>query len=237
MADLAGLLRCILITLPSRFPISDSWTTHKNIHLGHIINEERCLSGLFTKIQERNNRLSSAVITDLNHAVLPLKCRLFALFETFSTGYGYGSLAESSLRLTNDHRTIIETCVEWCTGVERENSARLYASKRLLYLWANAGVDVERWVLDFLASTYSHSKIEGLDLCKLLSELICSSNFSVGTYCQLLIANGFPCKQSLKNSVSSCVAPSIDTNYSNSPTKSMFFYCNNCLRRVALPIS
>ena len=94
------------------------------------------------------------------------------------------------LKLTNDHRLLIRYAVQWSSAVSVFTVSRIYSTVSLMRIWSEVGVKVEACMLSLLNHLDGFT-LDSMDvICKLLSELMHCRLFSVGKYCQQLMASG-----------------------------------------------
>lgn len=68
--------------------------------------------------------------------------------------------------------------------------ARVYVAVRLLRKWKKSGLDVDSYILSFLAQSQSKTGLLMENVYHVISELVRSQTFSTGKYLQWLMARG-----------------------------------------------
>ena len=141
-------------------------------------------------IHERNMRVR--VYHDGCQLPLQLshRARCINLLDALLDHASLEEVARQSIKALESGHVLINLCLRWCSTTYRAGSARIYAAVRLLRKWSRMGIDLERPILEFLASNEIHAELCSLNIYRVLAELTRSRHFSVGRYLQWLIAAG-----------------------------------------------
>ena len=188
--ELAKIVQTILATNPTCFILPKCWNNYEALIRDHVIKDQRDLYSAFTDIQQRNVKLQDYSSRAVRHARQSVPQAILQLFDSLSQNPDFSTVAQKCSHLSSDYTTILTCCFEWCSSVERSGAYRPYAAARLIRLWAKKGIDVQGHILGFLASRPKPQGLDKIQIFKVISELVCSGNFSIGRYLQWLMAHG-----------------------------------------------
>ena len=180
----------VVDTTPACLLIPKLWNQYESLVRDYVVRSPRDHYAPFTNLQDRNIMLRDPSSQHWCHARQPIPQAIISLFDGLSHNPHFDSVAQDCFRLSSNYRTILTCCLEWCSTIERNGTHRPYAAARLMRLWIKMGIDIQGHILDFLGS---NPEVQGLNkshIYKLVSELVCSGDFSVGRYLQWLIARG-----------------------------------------------
>lgn len=139
-------------------------------------------------MSQRNLRLIKASLDTRRSSTHISEQRLIVLLDKVSFSVDIGDFADTCLSAANDQTLLITICLNWATSLTRFGHARIYLVIRLFRRWAKLNIDLERPILDFLASNPDLTPLQKANVYKLLAELVHSKNLSIGRYLQWLMA-------------------------------------------------
>ena len=184
------LLRCVLLASPACFTGLGSskmlqTAVGKPVGFHHVP-----LLPIFTNPRKCNMRPLEDDQT-IAHGQESAKSEYLAsIFDRTLSTIDHRTGALAALKLTDDHSWMIQRCLEWCSDPTTSDRSRVYGAASFIRSWSQYGVQVEGHLLDLLDYSGDYSTYSAAAICKLLSELVFHRLFSVGKYCQRLMANG-----------------------------------------------
>lgn len=116
--------------------------------------------------------------------------QLIRHLDSVRTPFNIHRISEMCLKSVENFEAAVEILLEWIATPYREGQEHVYLSVRLLRKWNKLGYDTDKPILSFLASTRSITRLRKRNLYRLVTELVRSRQFSVGKYCQWLLARG-----------------------------------------------
>lgn len=140
-------------------------------------------------LAERNVRVQLPTNRQGTSQQLPQQ-HVIHLFDSIRSAHDVLSTSSACLNAVEDKATLVAKLLEWAATPFRHGSRRVYTSVRLLRKWKMSGMDVESYILAFLADTQITSRVNMDNVYHIIAELVRSQTFSVGRYLQWLMAKG-----------------------------------------------
>ena len=207
------LLRCVLLASPNFFTSLRSRRLLETEGIKHLVQGHSTLLSIFTETRKQDETPSEDRGFITYNQGRALQDCLASFFEHKAIMIYHSTSALSCLKLTNDHGWMIQCCLQWCSDTPTNDLYRVYAAISLLRSWSRFGVQVEGHVLDLLDSFDHHFAYSSSAIGKLLSELVIYRLFSIGKYCQRLMANGYFGSEEISDQVSQAPNLSIMTKF------------------------
>ena len=188
--ELVDILQIAVTSHPACLLIPKHWKKYEHLIRHHVIRNQADLYTPFTDLQHRNRKLQDHSSRTVQHHQTSNQQAIIALFDSLSAVPNFESVAQRCFIVSADSKTILTSCLKWCSSLDRHGAHRIYAAARLIRLWAKRGVDVQGHILGFLPATLEIQGVNKLNIYKLISELVCSGHFSTSRYLQWLMAHG-----------------------------------------------
>lgn len=166
-----------------------SWDRYKEYVSSCLRPSNRLDRALFQSIAERNARVQRP-----RHCKQTMQRsahqRILHLLDSMRSNHDISSISLTCLETVDDKDVLVTKVLEWVASPFRHGVCRVYIGVRLLRKWKSTGIDVDGYVLGFLARANSHKKLNMVSIYHVISELVRSQTFSVGRYLQWLMAKG-----------------------------------------------
>lgn len=175
---------------PTCFILPVSWHRHEGNIRSCVDRHDEDMRSCFDALCRRNRTLQIRSLEQCRQVGKSDRQQIIVLLDGLFIEQNFRTVAGSCLRVTSNSDVLVKTCIEWATSIYRHGDSRLYASARLLRIWNRHGVEIQRPILDFLASSPNPAGLHKKNIYRLLAELARSQHFSVGQYLQWLIARG-----------------------------------------------
>lgn len=144
---------------------------------------------IFQNLAERNARVQAPKCQRETTQRSPQQ-RVIHLFDSVRSTHEISSTSSECLRIIEDKSVLISKLLEWAATPFRYGLCRVYTGVRLLRKWKMSGVDIDSYILSFLAGTKLTLTLNMENIYHIISELVRSQTFSVGRYLQWLMARG-----------------------------------------------
>lgn len=186
---LSRLVKKLVHEHTSSMILPNSWDTYKTqvsscLDLAHKVDR-----ALFQNITERNARVQRP-----RHAKQPTQRsphqRIIRLLDSIRSAHDISTVTVSCLDAIEDRGALVSKLLEWLATPFRHGICRVYVGVRLLRKWKSSGVDVDDFILAFLARSQDTRKLNMDNIYHAISELVRSQTFSVGKYLQWVMAKG-----------------------------------------------
>lgn len=188
--EVQELLKQLTTSGPASFLLTGWWHKRNCLSQGSV--DERHIGGRTTSGSpwERNTSINSIPQVYRSPLGTSRRKKVALLLESLVDKADYDKVARQSAKILGNTDVLIDSCLRWCSTVYQHGCAKIYAAARLLRLWRNMGIYLEQPILRFLASSDNLSELCKEKICKVLTELIRSSHFSVARYLQWVMADG-----------------------------------------------
>lgn len=188
-SEVVEIIRRFTISSPASFLLPKCWHNYEATLQPILGVPGTTLCVNFQKLCKRNVRLQTlAGLKD--DAEITTSRGIIKSLDSLSPGIDITRPAENLRNIAGDPELLIHVCLEWSASIHKQGRARIYIAARLLRKWSEQGIDVEAFILDFLAGKSSSCGLEKSSLYKVINELIRSRHFAAGKYLQWIIANG-----------------------------------------------
>lgn len=144
---------------------------------------------IFQNLAERNARVQAPKCQQETAQRSPQQ-RVIHLFDSIRSTHEISSTSSECLKTIEDKSILVSKLLEWSATPFRYGLCRVYTGVRLLRKWKMSGVDIDSYILSFLAGTKATSTLNMENIYHIISELVRSQTFSVGRYLQWLMARG-----------------------------------------------
>ncbi|KAL9029999.1 MAG: hypothetical protein Q9196_001829 [Gyalolechia fulgens] len=188
-SEIVDIIRRFTLSSPASFLLPKCWHEYESTLQPIFGVPGTTLYVNFQKLCKRNMRLQTlAGLKD--NAEITTSWAIIKSLDSLSADIQITKLAENLRNIADDSELLVHVCLEWSASIHKQGRARIYIAARLLRNWSEKGIDVETFILNFLADKSSSCGLEKSSLYKVINELIRSRHFSTGKYLQWIIANG-----------------------------------------------
>ncbi|KAE8415119.1 mediator of RNA polymerase II transcription subunit 12 [Aspergillus pseudocaelatus] len=182
-------VRRLVLEHTSSMVLPGSWENHKKLISSCLNLKDNTHRTIYQNLSERNSRLQ----LPKNHrdtAERSPQQRVIQLFDSIRSAHDISSASAACLKTIEDKAVLISKLLEWTATPFRYGLCRVYTGVRLLRKWKMSGIDVDSYILSFLADVRVTSALNMENIYHIISELVRSQTFSVGRYLQWLMAKG-----------------------------------------------
>ncbi|MCJ1288348.1 RNA polymerase II mediator complex subunit [Xylographa opegraphella] len=183
-------LRSLILSYPSYILVPDSWAKYEPILKACTPRSDTRWASRIKQIETRNFRLIEKSAEALRDSGTTSRKRFIDLLDTSQVASDISILSMKSLDTLENRALLIYTLLEWSTTPYRTGLQRTYVALRLLRLWNDEGLDLDRSVLQFLGKASTAAAVDRKAIYRLISEMIRTGLFSISKYLQWLIAGG-----------------------------------------------
>lgn len=188
--------------------LPNSFDRYKDLMLSCLDQKENVDNTIFRSLVERNTRVQRPPNCQRSMQFTPRQ-RVIRLLDSKQRARDIPSMSTACLYTVEDRAILISSVLEWSASSFRGGLCRVYTSVRLLRKWKALGIDVDSYILYFLADAREYYALNMDNIYHIIAELIRSQTFSVGRYLQWLMARGvancFQPGQSKVRTLSRCV--------------------------------
>ncbi|KAI9036219.1 RNA polymerase II transcription mediator [Aspergillus affinis] len=182
-------IRRLVLEHTSSVILPKSWEKYKDIISSCLNMKDNVHRTVFQNLAERNARVQAPKCQQETAQQSPQQ-RVIHLFDSIRSTHEISSTSSECLKIIEDKSVLIGKLLEWTATPFRYGLCRVYTSVRLLRKWKMSGVDIDSYILSFLAGTKATSALNMENIYHIISELVRSQTFSVGRYLQWLMARG-----------------------------------------------
>ncbi|KAB8258163.1 mediator of RNA polymerase II transcription subunit 12 [Aspergillus pseudonomiae] len=182
-------VRRLVLEHTSSVVLPGSWERHKELVSSCLNLKDNVHKTIYQNVCERNSRLQ----LPKNHqgtAERSPQQRVIQLFDSIRSAHDISSASAACLKTLENKAVLISKLLEWTATPFRYGLCRVYTGVRLLRKWKMSGIDVDSFILSFLADVRVTSALNMENIYHIISELVRSQTFSVGRYLQWLMAKG-----------------------------------------------
>lgn len=169
--------------------LPNSFDKYKDLVLSCLDSKENVDNAIFRSLVERNARVQRPRNCQRSVQFTPRQ-RVIRLLDSKQPSHDISSISIACLNTVEDRAVLISSVLEWSASSFRSGLCRVYTSVRLLRKWKASGVDVDSYILYFLADAREYYALNVDNIYHTIAELIRSQTFSVGRYFQWLMARG-----------------------------------------------
>lgn len=144
----------------------------------------------FERLRQRNRQLMELGRLHKKELGQSPREQLIRNLDTLRAPFDVRKVSEMCLKMAENHDCAIAILLQWVSTPYREDEAHVYLTVRLLRKWNKLGYDTDKPILDYLATSRASSGLRKHNLYQVVVELVRSRQFSVGKYCQWLLARG-----------------------------------------------
>lgn len=166
------------------------WVKRESLVRLHVIEGSQDLERRYKLIAERNRVLLSPTVLREEELRSSAQRSIIKALDSIVDGSDYAAIASSCLESTNCHQTLVDTCLQWTSSMQRSGLSRPYSGARILRLWHEQGIRLQDHICAFLATSQETQELDQTAVYQLVAELVRSGHFSAGKYCQWLLARG-----------------------------------------------
>lgn len=189
MDRLSRFIQRLIHEQTSSMILPNSWDRYKDNVSSCLRPSNKLDLALFQSIAERNARVQRPRHSKQTVQRSPHQ-RILHLLNSMHSTHDISSISLTCLEAADDKDVLVSKVLEWVATPFRHGICRVYIGVRLLREWKSLGIDVDGFVLGFLARANSHRKLNMGNVYHVVSELVRSQTFSVGRYLQWLMAKG-----------------------------------------------
>ncbi|RAL10547.1 uncharacterized protein BO97DRAFT_121678 [Aspergillus homomorphus CBS 101889] len=186
---LSRCIRRLVLEHTSSMILPNSWTKYRELISSCLNLKETADHTMFHNLVERNTRVQVSKSQQGAKAQLPQQ-QVISLLDSLRSTHDVSATASACLDAIDDKAVLVAKLLEWAATPFRHGTRRVYTSVRLLRKWKMTGLDIESYILSFVAGIDSSSRLNTEHIYHILSELVRSQTFSVGRYLQWLMAKG-----------------------------------------------
>ena len=99
-------------------------------------------------------------------------------------------IAKTCLDICQSHKSLVLICMRWATSRCRYGRHRAFIAANILKTWNEEGIDIQDQIHEFLVMSPDREYTDMAEVYTIVAELVTSGHFSVGRYCQWLLARG-----------------------------------------------
>ncbi|KAL8839075.1 MAG: hypothetical protein Q9170_001911 [Blastenia crenularia] len=188
LIELADVVKFLLASSPVSFLLPKRWQEYESMLRPMIRASEPTLYTHFQDVCRRNNRLQTLAGSNPRSELVATQNLIKAL-HSLSSKTDFPSAALKLWKIAGNPEVVVHICIESYASVYSFGGAQPYLAARLLREWSNMGIDVENYILTFLANKADVCALEKSSFYRIAAELIQSRHFSVSRYLQWIIAN------------------------------------------------
>lgn len=178
------------------FLMPQQWPRFKNLIREHLVSDSDSSCELFNDIRRRNENLKDPCSLQSNEIRASADQEIIRRLDSTNDNHDYAGIAHACLEISDKHRTLVFLCLQWAISSCRYGTYRIYAAAQYLRYWREEGVGLQDPIHEFLTAPGGQLDTNDADLFRLITELIHTGDFSVGRYCQWLLARGTTMKSS-----------------------------------------
>ncbi|KAE8350277.1 mediator of RNA polymerase II transcription subunit 12 [Aspergillus coremiiformis] len=224
-------IRKLVLEHTSSVVLPNSWEKHKELISSCLNLKDNIHRTIFQNLSERNSRLQ----LPKNHQETTQRSpqqRIIQLFDSIRSAHDISSASVACLTTIEDKAVLISKLLEWTATPFRYGLCRVYTGVRLLRKWKMSGIDIDSYILSFLAQTRMTGPFNMENIYHIISELVRSQTFSVGRYLQWLMAKGVTnTSQSISNDL--CLLKQLPANRLPEHVRNLR---NTLLYRAGIPV-
>ena len=182
--------RAVLADSPDCFLLPQFWNANKEFIGDVVISGDELLQNIFDDLTSRMRTLENLSSDKDPTALRSSEQKIVAELDGILNVPTYPKIASTCLLAARSGDELVKICLQWATSTFRCGRYRIYAAVRLLRIWHNCSIDLQKPILDFLALGKRTPNIDWADFYSLCAELVSSKHLSAGRYCQWLMARG-----------------------------------------------
>ncbi|KAL8734420.1 MAG: hypothetical protein Q9181_003223 [Wetmoreana brouardii] len=187
--EIEDLIKIFIISSPVSFLLPAAWPGYAPMLRSIVGPPKIALYMRFEDICKRNARLE-ALSDSGQESETPPTQTIVRILDSLPSGSDMTRVALNICNVAHDTDCSVWTCLQWSSSIYRCGQARVYVAVRLLQKWHAMGIDIEKHILNFIASESNADGLNKSRFYSVVAELIQSRHFSVGKYFQWVIANG-----------------------------------------------
>ena len=188
--ELQQACQTLLVRSPDCFLLPRCWSANKQILQEFVVSGDDFLQRRLNDITLRIERLENHVYMQLATPSLSSEQIIISALDNLVNEANYPKIANTCWMAARSKDDLFRSCLQWATSTFRFGRYRIYAAVRLLRLWNKHSIDLQKPLLEFLALGKQMPNTDWADFHSLCAELVSSRHFSVGRYCQWLLARG-----------------------------------------------
>jgi mediator of RNA polymerase II transcription subunit 12 len=175
---------------PACFIIPHRWVELEAMLKSCLDPQQHSLIARFERLRQRNRRLIEVGRLHKGDSGKSQREQLIRKLDCLRAPFDVPKVSEACLEMAQNHDTAIAILLQWISTPYREDEAYVYLTVRLLRKWNKLGYDTDKPILNYLATSRNSSGLRKHNLYQVVVEMIRSGQFSVGKYCQWLLARG-----------------------------------------------
>ncbi|KAL8699342.1 MAG: hypothetical protein Q9201_006054 [Fulgogasparrea decipioides] len=187
--EIEDLIKIFIISSPASFLLPTAWQRYEPMLRFIVGPPNTALYIRFEDICKRNARLE-ALSDSGQESETPPTQTIVRILDSLSSDSDMTRVALNICKVAHDTDCSVRACLQWSSSVYRGGQARVYVAVRLLQKWCAMGIDIEKHILNFIATESNADGLNKLRFYRVIAELIRSRHFSAGKYFQWVIANG-----------------------------------------------
>ena len=187
---LTELIKDLLSTSPASFIIPSRWAEYEATLMACLDPQNHSLTARFERLRQRNRALMEVGRLHKGELGQSPREQLIRTLDSLRAPFDVQKISAMCLKMALDHETTIAILLEWISTPYRQEEAHVYLTVRILRKWNKHGYDTDKPILSYLASRRDSTTLRKHNLYQVVVELVRSRQFSVGKYCQWLLARG-----------------------------------------------
>ena len=172
------------------FIMPTSWARFEGAVKSCLNPQNRTLISRFDHLVQRNKHLMEVGRRHKGDLGQSPREQLIRNLDSLRAPFDVRKVSEMCLGLVENHDTVIDTLLQWISTPYRADQAHIYLTVRLVRKWNKLGHDTDKPILGFLARSRGITGLRKYKIYQVVVELVRSMQFSVGRYCQWLLAKG-----------------------------------------------
>lgn len=177
-------------TSPACFIIPRRWAEFEATLQSCLEPQHHSLIARFERLRQRNRNLIEVGRLRKSDLGQSPREQLIRNLDCLRAPFDVSKISDMCLKIIRSHDTAIAILFQWISTPYREGEAHIYLTVRLLRKWNKLGYDTDKPILNYLATSRNSPGLRKHSLYQVVVELVRSRRFSVGKYCQWLLARG-----------------------------------------------
>ena len=188
--ELVKEARSLMLSFPDSLLSPPAWNQHENIVREAVVAGDASLRKICDDISTRNRVLSDPAMRFAGGNHDSPNQRIVNLLDSATVDFDYAGIAKSCMNVSKDYNVLVKTCIRWATSPHRFGTFRTYAAVAILKVWRDHDAPLQECIYELMLSDSEAEGIGHTEFYRLVAELIVTKQFSVGKYCQWLLARG-----------------------------------------------
>ena len=230
---LSELTRDLLNTNPACFIIPSRWADLEATLESCLDRQHHSSIARFERLRQRNRHLMEVGRLHKGELGQSPREQLIRNLDSLRAPFNVHKISDMCLKMAQNHETAIAILLQWISTPYRGNEANVYLTIRLLRRWNKLGYNTDIPILNYLAISRNIPRLHKHILYQVVVELVRSRQFSVGKYCQWLLARGALSDHGGLHKVGTYISHIVDEKLNYSRTTPAMYDCWRNFRSIA----